>query len=210
MKILAFTDIHGDLFALEEVRNKAKSADLAICLGDLSYFEHDIEFLLEILNEFPVPVILLHGNHEMKENLDFFCSYLANIEFVHQNVVKKKGFNFIVYGGDGFSKVDSEFEKWGKSLENELKFESSILLLHGPPFNTNLDVPFENTHSGNKSIRKFIEKTQPLLVLCGHIHENEGNEDWIGKTYIFNPGPFGTLIDLDYLKTLRINQDKKN
>ncbi len=37
---------------------------------------------------------------------------------------------------------------------------------------------------------------QPDIALCGHIHENNGTEDLIGKTHVINPGPLGRLIEL--------------
>ena len=49
---------------------------------------------------------------------------------------------------------------------------------------------------GNKSYTSFIKKHQPDVVLCGHIHENAGKEDKIGKSRILNPGPTGMLINL--------------
>ena len=55
MKILVFADTHGDLFAIEEVRSKAKDAEFAICLGDITFFEQDLEFNMEVLNDFPIP-----------------------------------------------------------------------------------------------------------------------------------------------------------
>jgi len=36
-------------------------------------------------------------------------------------------------------------------------------------------------------VREFIEKHQPDLCICGHIHESR-NKDQIGKTLILNPG----------------------
>ena len=51
-------------------------------------------------------------------------------------------------------------------------------------------------HCGNKDIRKFIDKIKPDLVISGHLHENAGKEDKIGKSRILNPGPTGMLINL--------------
>jgi uncharacterized protein len=205
MKIFAFTDIHGDLFALEEARLKAKDADLSICLGDISYFEHDIEFLTEVLETFPTPVILLHGNHEIKEDVELVCSYLKNVTFAHKQIIKKGGYSFVCYGGDGFSLVDKQFEKWGETIIKDLNPEKTIMLFHGPPHNTILDIPFENHHSGNKSLKKFVDKVNPLIVMSGHIHECEGMNGWIKETLFINPGIYGALIDLKELEKERKN-----
>jgi len=37
----------------------------------------------------------------------------------------------------------------------------------------------------------------PVLVLCGHFHENFRKQDKIKNTLIINPGPDGTIINVD-------------
>ena len=59
---------------------------------------------------------------------------------------------------------------------------SAVLLLHGPPHASRLDraaldgrqvdhVPLD-VHVGSIAARRLIEARQPLLVLCGHVHES--------------------------------------
>jgi uncharacterized protein len=43
-------------------------------------------------------------------------------------------------------------------------------------------------HVGSAVIRAFVEREQPDLVLCGHIHESRGT-DTIGRARIANPRP---------------------
>ncbi|MGE0793048.1 MAG: metallophosphoesterase [Candidatus Woesearchaeota archaeon] len=209
MKFVVFGDIHGDLFALEEVRHKCNvdGVEIAICIGDLSYFEHDLDFLLEVLNDFPVPVLIIHGNHELKENVELITSYLPNLSFVHKKIIKMKNFNFMFYGGDGFSKLDKEFEEWSNKEIKKLDVENTILFLHGPPYNTKLDVPYDNHHCGNKSTKKFLEKQQILMSVSGHVHEGENLTDFVGKTFLINPGPLGMIIDL---KDIQKQRELKN
>ena len=45
-------------------------------------------------------------------------------------------------------------------------------------------------------IRKFIEQFKPEVAICGHIHENSGKIDYIGKTKVINPGYKGKIISL--------------
>jgi Icc-related predicted phosphoesterase len=83
------------------------------------------------------------------------------------------------------------------------KPETSLFNFHCPPYDTQLDVapkldanlaPVltpggepELAHVGSTSVRKVIEKLQPLAGLHGHIHESRGMTK-IGKTQCFNPG----------------------
>ena len=70
----------------------------------------------------------------------------------------------------------------------------TIYLMHSPPFQTRLDQIEEGKYTGSRSIRRFIERTQPLLTLHGHIHESPkisgSYMDRIGKTLSLNPGQF--------------------
>ena len=100
----------------------------------------------------------------------------------------------------------SEEELW-KRLEALVPLVSGdwrkvICNFHAPPYGSRLDlapkldknlrpvhsigVP-EYANVGSKSVRRFLEKYQPLLSLHGHIHEASG-VDQIGKTLAFNPG----------------------
>jgi uncharacterized protein len=63
-----------------------------------------------------------------------------------------------------------------------------ILCPHAPPFDTACDRIRSGAHVGSVALRALIEREQPDLVLCGHIHESRG-EDSIGRTRVVNPGP---------------------
>lgn len=68
----------------------------------------------------------------------------------------------------------------------------TICLFHGPPAGTHCDVIFDGRHVGSQAARDWIERTQPALVLCGHIHESPYKTgtayDRIGQTVVCNPG----------------------
>ncbi|HSB03710.1 MAG TPA: metallophosphoesterase [Thermodesulfobacteriota bacterium] len=70
----------------------------------------------------------------------------------------------------------------------------TVYVMHSPPFKTNLDQIIGGRFTGSRSIRRFIEETQPLLTLHGHIHEapeiSGSCLDRIGKTLCVNPGQF--------------------
>jgi Icc-related predicted phosphoesterase len=96
-------------------------------------------------------------------------------------------------------KLNETIEKLVSQLNNP---RSSIFNFHAPPFNTYLDVAPELDENlrqvvkagqlsmvnvGSTSVRKAIEKYQPLLGLHGHIHESKAVEK-IGNTICINPG----------------------
>jgi uncharacterized protein len=75
-----------------------------------------------------------------------------------------------------------------------------IFCPHAPPAGTSCDRLRDGRHVGSGVIRSFVEREQPDLVLCGHIHEARG-EDRIGRSRIVNPGPVSAghyaLVEID-------------
>ena len=75
-----------------------------------------------------------------------------------------------------------------------------IFCPHAPPRGTACDQLRRGEHVGSTAVRAFIERAQPELVLCGHIHEARGT-DTIGRTKIVNPGPAASghyaLVDVN-------------
>lgn len=208
MKILAFVDIHGSMKALKRVEEKAKDADLLVCAGDMSMFEQGLDVLLGRLNKIGKTVLMINGNHETPEVLEKECERFDKIIFIHKKTYKKGKVMFIGFGGGGFSLTDEEFEKFGDRIIKKIKKSKKdkkkkskkekglkmVLVTHSPPYGTKLD--FLKEYSGNKSVRSFVERTKPKLVICGHFHEHRGEFDYIGKTEIINPGPYGRIIKI--------------
>jgi uncharacterized protein len=63
-----------------------------------------------------------------------------------------------------------------------------IFCPHGPPEGTACDKLRDGRHVGSVVVRRAVEREEPDLVLCGHIHEARGVDE-IGGTRIVNPGP---------------------
>jgi Icc-related predicted phosphoesterase len=71
-----------------------------------------------------------------------------------------------------------------------------VMVCHCPPLGTKLDRAGENKHFGSRSVREFIERTQPRYFFCGHIHEAAGAVDRIGSTEAINVGKKGYVLEL--------------
>jgi Icc-related predicted phosphoesterase len=93
-------------------------------------------------------------------------------------------------------------EKLEKTVSQLKSIEGSCFCFHVPPYNSTIDMApkldanlrpvYEGGRPafipvGSTSVRKVIEKYQPLLGLHGHIHESPGLVK-IGKTQCINPG----------------------
>ena len=84
-------------------------------------------------------------------------------------------------------------------------FTSAIFNFHVPPYDCTLDdcpkldwstdppTPVvvggvaQSAPAGSTAVRTVVEKYQPMLQLCGHIHESRGLVK-VGKTTVINPG----------------------
>jgi Icc-related predicted phosphoesterase len=93
-------------------------------------------------------------------------------------------------------------EKLEKTVSQLKSVETSSFCFHVPPYNSTIDMApkldanlrpvYEGGRPafipvGSTSVRKMIEKYQPLLGLHGHIHESPGLVK-IGRTQCINPG----------------------
>ena len=63
-----------------------------------------------------------------------------------------------------------------------------IFCPHAPPRDTACDRLPSGAHVGSAAVRTFVEREQPDVVLCGHIHEARSRDE-IGRSRIVNPGP---------------------
>lgn len=201
MKILAFTDIHGSLLALRRIGQKVKTQkpDVLVCSGDISIFEHGVVGLIRKLNKLGKKIIIVHGNHEDEPTFIKLSNIFKNIIFIHRKYFIEDNVLFLGYGGGGFSITDKKFDNIAKTKFKKIiksnKGKKIILVTHAPPYKTKLDKLVQG-HCGSKSIRNFVEKSNIDLLICGHLHENFGKEDKIGKTKIMNPGPFGKIVEV--------------
>jgi Icc-related predicted phosphoesterase len=207
MKILFFSDNHGNNRMLDNILLKSRKSDAVVCAGDFTIFENDMLEILKKLNSIGKPIILIHGNHETASEVILCCERLSNIHFIHKKYYIIENIVFFGYGGGGFSSTDSKFviesNKFITSYpsivdsiksSNENTEVKLILVTHQPAFGTKLDLL--DVHVGNKSITDFIVKYQPTIAVSGHIHETAGYEDKIKNTRVINPAWNGMIIDL--------------
>jgi Icc-related predicted phosphoesterase len=200
MKLLIFSDIHGDKAALE--RLMAIDADYYFAAGDLANWGRGLDALGPIMQRRAERMYVIPGNHESESDIAEFCSQYGFHNF-HGQSMQIAGQTI---AGLGYSNP-TPFNTPGEYSEDELstrlaKFSSlnpRILIFHAPPKNTQLDRAGEGRHFGSTAVRKFIEQAQPEVFYCGHIHEAAGQRDSIGKSRGWNVGKAGQVLDLDDL-----------
>jgi len=197
LKLLCFADLHESLSGMRKLETMVRKEmpAVVVCAGDYTVFEQHIEQMMNWLQKLPVPVLLIHGNHEEEAVVRTMCKSRHNITFLHKKLVMKDGVLFVGYGGGGFEHKDPEFERFAKDHEDKIKSaEKVVLVTHGPPHGTKLDHIWGDS-VGNKSYAAFLKQHKnAVLGVSGHIHETAGKQDMIGTATVINPGPQGKVI----------------
>ena len=219
MKILVISDAHGSVENIEKLSEQFKAADLVLFGGDFAKFNHAEtgKPTLEALRKKHESVFAVLGNCDEPE-------FIEELEDADINVQKSMTFTdgLVIAGSGGGSKFsgDTPFERTEEELAGDFdvisssieqiadkdgKCSSLVLIMHNPPKDTKADLIPAGVHVGSQLLRDFIEKTQPLLVVTGHIHESAGI-DRIGESTVINPG---ALFEGKYALVEIEKQDEK-
>lgn len=197
MKLLIFSDIHGDKAALEKLM--AMDADYYFAAGDLANFGRGLDAMGLILKKRAERMYVLPGNHESENDIARLCREFGFHDF-HGQKIEIEGYHV---AGLGYSNP-TPFNTPGEYSEEELKerldkfagLDPLVLICHTPPKETPLDRAAEGKHYGSEAIREFIEREQPRYFYCGHVHEAAGRQATIGRTRGWNVGKRGHLLEL--------------
>jgi Icc-related predicted phosphoesterase len=197
MKLLIFSDIHGDKAALERLMEV--EADYYFAAGDLANWGRGLDQMGPVLQRRANKMFVMPGNHESESDVANFCERFGFRNF-HGQTLEIDGYNV---AGLGYSNP-TPFNTPGEYSEAELaerlaKFDGLdplLLICHCPPKGTKLDRAGEGRHFGSTAVREFIDRNQPHYFYCGHIHEAAGVQDTIGRTQGWNVGKRGQVLEL--------------
>src|SRR3989344_8177126 len=154
MKILAFSDVHGNTKIIKHLLEKASNADILVCAGDISIFSNNLKQILEKFKKTQKQLLIIPGNHEDPKDLENINDSIISI---HKKTFRINNIVFVGYGTGGFSKVDKKFELFIKKVKPTLRKDDKLVLVtHGPPFGTKLDKLPYFEHAGSISYRKAI------------------------------------------------------
>ena len=220
MRALLVSDLHYDLRKLDWVLAEAARVDLLVLAGDLLDIssgvplDAQIAVMLEYLARFSerTATVACSGNHDLD----------------HRNEAGEKATGWIAEARAGGTAVDGDSVQvgdwtvtacpWWEGPETlgvlEAMLDTASLasaahwmwVWHGPP-----DGPLSWTgtrHYGDPELPRLIDRFNPDLVLCGHVHEApyKAGGGWFehrGRTWLFNSGyqrgpiPAHVSFDLD-------------
>jgi Icc-related predicted phosphoesterase len=197
MKLLVFSDIHGDEVRL--ARLMEIEADHYFAAGDLTSWGHGLDRLGQVLAKRAGRVWVLPGNHESAETIVAFARRYGLNDF-HERSFELNGYHIAGFGYSNPTPFNTPGEYSEAEIARRLRrfaaLKPLVLICHCPPYGTPLDRIREGVHAGSRSLREFVERHQPAYLLCGHIHEAAGASVRLGGTQAFNVGKEGYLLEL--------------
>ena len=198
MKILAASDIHGDVFAARKLADKAKKeqVSLVILCGDIESGDNAEKIIEEFIKK-DKKVLLIPGNWDSFATTDFLADFFG-VKNIHGYSVKYDDVGIFGCGGADIGPLTRLTEKeiydtLKKGFDKVSYLKKKIMVTHMHASRTMAEF---SGIAGSKSIRKAVETFKPNLLLCGHIHEAEGIEERIGNTKVINVGKEGKIINI--------------
>lgn len=196
MKIISFGDVHEDVRNLIPLKDELESADAIIISGDLTNYhgKNEASKVIDETMKYNKNVFAQYGNLDNHDVDDYLSDKGINL---HRNGHTLDDIGIFGVGGSNKTPFNtptefSEDELGAFLLEAYEKVKDArfkIMIPHVPPKDTKTDVIGNGVHVGSQSVRDFIIKYNPDIVICGHIHEAK-TTDKIGNTLILNAGMF--------------------
>ncbi len=198
MKILALSDIHGDRTFIKKMAQKGaeEKVDLVILAGDLGHDNGSLDGIVGPFREKGLEVALLPGNHEGMAEIDFLAQRYG-AKNLHGYVMQKGevGIFGCGYADVGLHQINEKdlFDTLERAHGSLKDVKKKIMVTHVQPNNSIFGL---GLFPGNSGVRKAIERFQPDIHICGHVHETQGMEERIGKTRVLNVGKSGRIIEV--------------
>ncbi len=197
MRILAFSDLHRSRGRAADLVTASAEADLVIGAGDFCNNRQDPAGAVALLDGLKAPMVAVPGNCESAEELRDAAAEGTTV--LHGEGTEIGGLKIF---GLGYAVPVTPFGAWSCDLpEDEAEAmlnrcaAADILVLHSPPKGI-ADQIEDGTSVGSTAIHAAIERLQPQLAVCGHIHPSWGQTGTIGRTKVVNLGPTPNWFDI--------------
>lgn len=194
-RVLAFSDLHMSRDHAAAIVAAADRADLVIGAGDFCNLRQGLDEAMDWLAPIADKAVYVAGNAESIEELRAATKALV----LHGEAAERAGLSLF---GLGYAVPVTPFGDWSCDLSEA---EASVLLAglgrcdilisHSPPHGV-ADVSSRGVSLGSVAIREAIDRAQPRLCLCGHIHDSWRVRGGIGSTEVINLGPAPVWIDI--------------
>lgn len=177
MELLAIGDLHADEDALDRLRMLAskKQYDAVLVAGDITN-NGPVSYASDLLSLFPNS-LCVHGNMDPPQVANLLAQRGCSVHGRRVSFGEKKEWNVVGLGGSNPTPFNTPSEtsegEIAKTLSGSGMDRFSILLSHPPPYGF-FDTVAGGMHAGSRAVRAAIEEKKPLLCICAHLHEHEG------------------------------------
>lgn len=196
IRILAFSDMHLSRRCAAEIRAAAAEADLVIGAGDFCTQRRGLADAMAELAPVLPKAVLVPGNAESADELR---AAAGPATVLHGEAAERAG---LALFGLGYAVPRTPFGEWSCDLDEaeaaallDAMSRADVLIVHSPPRGV-ADRTSAGASIGSTAVRAAIERAQPRLVLCGHIHDSWGASGVIGASAVHNLGPRPNWFEL--------------
>lgn len=188
MKIVAFSDLHRNVAVARAVVEAARDVDVVVGAGDFATRAMGAQDVFAVLRELVCPFVFVHGNHD---DLSDMVAW-EGAHSLHGTGVVIAGVPFFGVGGETPVTNAAPWNQ-GQAEADMAQLltgcpEGAVLVTHAPPLGV-CDAQPGEAHEGSAAILTCVERVQPKLVICGHIHAAWGMRGQVGQSAVANVGP---------------------
>lgn len=211
LRILGLSDLHDRSEMLGLLGDV--DADLIAFCGDLhnASMPEQARLASEALAKIGPPVLIVPGNMDHRDVVPDLWKE-AGLTMIHGSSFRYKSYGFLGLGGmvmrdpkrlgnpaRYYHREEDAYDLLAGAHRELQDVQKVVIITHQPPRGSR-DKIYTGERTGSVCLRRFVEENQPLLLLCGHIHEDRG-EAVIGRTRIINVGELrrghAALIELN-------------
>jgi uncharacterized protein len=195
VRIAYVVDVHDRFEAVSEALAEVGPLDVLLVGGDITTFgsPDDAERAIELWRPLAPRLLAVAGNMDSPAIDERLAGLGVSIDG-RGTVIEDVGFAGV--SAAPLSPLHTPYEISEDELRHRCETglgeirEARIRIFcpHPPPLDTACDRLRSGEHVGSSSVREMVEREQPDLVLCGHIHESRGVDE-IGSSHVVNPGP---------------------
>lgn len=189
MKILAVSDVHADTNFIKRLAEQAvkEQVDLVVLAGDLTFADRSTEGIIGPFKQAGKKVLFVHGNHEPAATADFLAELYDSTHLNGTGVMHGK---LGIFGAGGAApgpfptSNEEQYDLLNQAHEAVKSATQKLMVVHEHPAGSQFEQ--KSGYPGSWAVRKAVEKFQPDVMVCGHVHELGGIEEKIGKTRVIN------------------------
>lgn len=190
MKVMAFSDLHHSRARAADLVEVSVAADLVIGAGDFCNGRRGLADAMALLADISCPMVLVPGNAESADELRGVAG--KGVTVLHGEATQVDGLRLF---GLGYAVPVTPFGDWSCDLTEDEAGQmlaqcetADILISHSPPKGV-VDRSSSGRSIGSTAVLAAIERIQPKLVFCGHVHDSWGQSALVGESHVHNLGP---------------------